>query len=235
MSMREERHPGDLRGEGSSPARPVLIAAGIVTAIAVLVCGGVIGHVAWTDAHRVAQESKFQEKAPGRAREVLKKIARIDVPAGWVPVDGVDRGQMRRAVFGKESAAGFMLQLAKVDFTMAPPGIDRSATSPMLLQMLELENNAPGSSLFVENPEGPATAHTLTVLGDQAHFRFSKGKIPETLEPAWKVVGSFGTQTGVVALLYILPEDEYVEQDVVRMIESIGPTDEDLELQGETD
>jgi hypothetical protein len=233
--MREERHPGDLRESGTRAARPLLIAAGVVAGIAVLVCGGVAGHVAWTDAHRAVEESKSQEKAPERADAILKKIAKIDIPAGWVPVDGVDRGQVRRAIFGRKSAEGFLLQLSKIDFTMAPPGIDRNASSSMPMQMLELENSIPGQSPFTPDPEGPVATHTVTVLGEPTPFKFAKGRIPENQEPAWKVSGTFTTETGLVALLYIVPEDDYDEEAVIRMIESIGPTEDDLALQGGPD
>src|SRR5260370_7689436 len=130
--MHEERHPGDFPEEGRSSARPVLIAAGIILGIVVLVCGGVVGHVAWTDAHRAADEVKNRETSPTRADEILRKIVKIDVPAGLVPLDSDDRGQMRRIIFGRKSAEGFRLHLAKVNFSMSPPTLSHSATPPIL-------------------------------------------------------------------------------------------------------
>jgi hypothetical protein len=126
-----------------------------------------------------------------------------------------------------------MLQLAKIDFTMAPPQADRVASAPMLMQMLEMEFNKPGPARFVPEAEPPETTRVLEVMGQESPFKFSKGRFSETRELAWKVSGTFPTETGLVALIYVAPENEYDEQAVIRMIESIGPAEDDLPTESE--
>jgi hypothetical protein len=225
--MREERHPGDLREEGRSSARPVLIAAGVVLGIALVVCGGVAGHVAWTDAHRVVEEPKDRETIPERADESLRKIVKINLPVGLTPLSSEHRGRVRRVVCGKRVAEGFALQLAKIDFSIAPQGVDREASLPMLKQMLEMENREPGANRFVPDPEPAETTRVLTVLGKEVPFNFSKGKLTVTGEAGWGVSGTFTTETGLVAFKCIVPESEYDEQAMIRMIESIDPGEDD--------
>ena len=228
--MREERRPGDLREEGRSSARPALIAAGFVLGIALVVCGGVAGHVAWTDAHRVVEEPKQPETTPEpeRAEANLRKIVKIDVPAGLSPLISEEYDKSRRVVFGRKPTAGFNLQLSKIYFSMVPPGIDRATSIPGLRQMIARQNSAPGREHFTPQPESTGTTRMLTVMGEENPFSFSKGRLPDTQEVAWIVSGTFSTQTGVVALTCVIPESEYDEQAVIRLIESIGPGDDDV-------
>jgi hypothetical protein len=232
--MREERHPGDLREEGRSSARPALIAAGFVLGIALVVCGGLAAHVAWTDAHRVKDdEPKQPEMTVEEAEANLRKIVKIDVPAGLVPLNSEDHGKKRRVVFGRKPTAGFILQLVKVDFSMVPSGIDRANSTPKLMQMLAIESNSPGSDRFIPEPESTDAKRVLTVMGKEISFSFTKGRLSDTQEGGWKVTGMFSTQTGVVALKCVVPESEYDEQAVIRLIESIGPGEDDAATDAE--
>jgi hypothetical protein len=230
--MREERHPGDLREDRSS-ARPVLIAAGIILGIALIVCGGVAGHVAWTDARRALEESKNRETVPEQAEANLRQIVKIDVPAGLSPLISEHRGKTRRVVFGRKLAEGFALQLAKIDFSMVPAGVDRGDSIPVLTQMLEMENSAPGTNHFMPEREPTETTRVLTVMGEEVPFTFSKGRLLDTGGAASKVTGTFPTRSGLVAFKCIVPENEFDEQAVSRMIESIGPGEDDVATDSE--
>jgi hypothetical protein len=231
--MREERHPGDLREESRSSARPVLIAAGIILGIAIVVCGGVAGHVAWTDARRAVEEPKKHETTPVRAEANLRKIVKIDVPAGLAPLSSEERGKVRRVIFGRKAEEGFVLQLAKIDFSMLPAGVNREESAPMLAQMLEMENSAPGSNHFIPEPEPMETTRVMTVMGEEVAFKFAKGRLSANREVGWQVTGMFPTETGLVALKCVVPESEYDEQAVIRMIESIGPGEDDVVTESE--
>jgi hypothetical protein len=231
--MREERHPGDLREEDRSSARPVLIAAGTVLGIALVVCGGVAGHVAWTDAHRVVEKPKEPETTPEDAEAILRKIVKINVPAGLAPLISEEHGKSRRVVFGRKPTAGFNLQLSKIDFSMVPPGVDRATSIDRLTHMLAMQNSTPGSDPFMPEPKSTDTTRMLTVMGEEISFSFSKGRLSDTRDLAWKVFGTFSTQTGLVALTCVVPESEYDEQAVIRLIESIGPGAEDVATDSE--
>ncbi len=230
--MREERHPGNLLEEDQSSARPVLIAAGITLGIALVVCGGLAAHVAWTGADRVVEVPKEPETTPQDAEANLRKIVKIDVPAGLVPLVSEDHGKRRRVVFGRKPTAGFNLQLSKIDFSMVPPDVDRATSIPRLTQMLEMQNNTPGSDPFTPEPGATDTTHVLTVMGEEISFKFSKGRLSATGEAAWKVSGTFSTQTGLVAVRCVVPESEYDEQAAIRLIESIGPGEDDVATDG---
>jgi hypothetical protein len=231
--MSEERHPGDLREEDRSSARPVLIAAGMVLGFALVICGGVAGHVAWTDAHRAVEAPNEPETAPPEGTEAnLRKIVKIDIPAGLVPLISEEHGKRRRVVFGRKPTAGFNLQLSKIDFSMVPPDIDRAISIPRLTHMLVMQNNTPGSDPFLPEPKSTETTRMLTVMGEEISFSFSKGTLSATREVAWKVSGTFPTQTGLVALTCVVPESEYDEQAVIRLIESIGPGEDDVATDG---
>jgi hypothetical protein len=65
----------------------------------------------------------------------------------------------------------------------------------------------------------------LTVLGQQTVFRFIQGKRALDNKPVWKIWGGFGTTNGLALMILLVPESEFDEEAVVRMIEGIRQAD----------
>lgn len=230
MSMSEERYPGDLRGEAPSSFKVALAVIGTIAGIGILFCSGVAGYVAWQDRGRprAAAEQKDNNPAPDieGALSLLRKIADIDVPAGFEPLDMENMRPMRKITFGRKGGDdGAFLKLASLEAPVMRPGEPApEGTGHMVQQMLEM--GAGQTSTILERvPASEGTTHELNVLGKLVPFQFVKGPLASNKKVVWKVSGSFSAGRGPIALIYTIPEDEFDEEAVVRMIESIRPPD----------
>src|SRR5438445_1711693 len=124
--------------------------------------------------------------------------------------------------FGRKSDDGSTLKMARSERGFVPPGGHPKLNSKILLETFDWRPDQTDTKL-AEVLDPPATTKELTVLGESAEFQFLRGELLDNGKIVWKVLGTFNTSRGPVALIYTIPEDEYDEESVVRMIESIRP------------
>lgn len=235
MSMSEERFPGELQGASSSSLKMGLTVAGCAIGLVLLLCGGVVGYVAWKGAEQPQQQptASADDSAPMKpgmgpaaAEALVRTIIQIDMPVQFEPIDADENPAGCRVTFGRKDAVGTLLKLVRYDLSKAPPEFELRSTAPMLMRMAEMGDGRTSTS-FIEETESSESARNLTVLGETVTFRFVKGKSRAGGQTLRKVTGTFIAGNGFVALVYTIPDENYDEEAVVRMLESIkAPEDE---------
>ena len=200
-----------------------------------LFCGGVAGYVAWKNEEQpkkgpIVSADDSPEMMPGKgpagAPAILRKIMGIELPADFEPIDGEESPQGCRVKFASKVADGAALKLAKIDASMAPPGSDSRSREPMMMRMTDMGDRRTNTAIATETESSESTRE-LTILGTSVTFRFVKGKSATSQRILRKVTGSFISGKGFVALIYTIPDENYDEDAVVRMIESIRAPDDE--------
>jgi uncharacterized membrane protein len=247
----------------SSSIKPILIVVGALAGLSLLVCGGVAGYVALTTpsqtkgqvsdaaADEVPSPPDFFRKNmkedalakripltedPAHVRKIAATILKIDLPPEFEPIEASKEGNVTRAVFGKPTENAALLKMAIL--RMQTPGIDSSVpldepTSRQVLKAAENENGRTDTTLRVTRVKIEPSHRELTVLGQPVDFSFRQGKLVAGGKPVWKIWGAFGTMNEMTGLIILIPESEYDEEAIVRMIESIRPGDTDEPAAGE--
>jgi hypothetical protein len=225
--MSEERRAGDLSGATGSSFKMGLRVAAAAAGAVLLLCGGVAGYVAWigAPADEVALDSakspvNESAKDSERILAIFHKIVDIDVPADFVPLSGDSFGMGRTVTIGRKDADGALLKLSRMDLPTTQGDGTAPAPDQMLLQMTE-KGSELTTSTFSEVSGDSASNRELTVLGKPETFQFLKGKRQAGGKTLRKAGGAFTIGNSRVALIYTIPEEEYDEEAVVRMIESI--------------
>jgi len=235
--MSEERFPEELQGAGSSSLKMGLTVLGCAIGLVLLLCGGVIGYVAWQGAEQpqMAPIPSAKDvpptnpgKGPAAAEAIVRKIVRIDMPADFEPIDGDEMPPGCRVTFGSRNTDGALLKLARFDLSMAPPGSDPRSHEPRLMRMAETGKGKTSTSIAKETESSESTRQ-LTILGESVAFRFVKGKSHAGDRYLRKVTGTFRAANGFVALVYTTPDANYEEEAVVHMLESIRAPNDDSE------
>jgi hypothetical protein len=179
---------------------------------------------------------------PALVRKIAAAIVDIDLPAGFEPIEGLRYDVRRRAVFGKKTDDAALLKLgasnAEAGRTHSPASLDDPMMMKYVVGIAETENGRTITTLKATQSQkkGEYLQRDLTVLGQKAAFAFKHGKRTSDNKPVWKVWGSFTTANGAAALILLVPESEFDEEAIVRMIESIRPaTDEKSGSSADTD
>lgn len=247
MSIHEESRSDEFTDSGS-PLKIAFIVIAFLGSVMLLVCGGVAGFVAWEDSGRppVPKDTHIrmpdgETTEPAEMRLVAGTIVNIDLPDGFEPVEAENMQTVRKVAFVRRSSGEAVLKLARLDVPEDVPKFDprmQEQDPEVHERFLEMmaqfgkrdfarvsEMAEKGSELTdtaVEAPDG--TERELAVSGERVVFRFQNGTLKRTGKPIRKVSGVFKMGRGRVALVYTIPEAEYDEEAIVRMIESIRPT-----------
>ncbi|MEX0717049.1 MAG: hypothetical protein WD066_10690 [Planctomycetaceae bacterium] len=203
----------------STATKVVLILAAIFGGFVMLCCGG----LAWFGWR--AQQSVIRD--PDGVREATATIAEIEIPERFRPVGGLDTqrlpvvgrfmpGGMRMVMY--ESPSGGALMLMALDRELLA-GEDDPET--LMRRMLE-QQKAPRRPHQVEVDPDDAVVREFEVRGRTVPFQFTKARDEKSGVAGRQVMGVFDAQDGNSAILVIfVPETEYDEAEIVRIIESI--------------
>jgi hypothetical protein len=179
---------------------------------------------------------------PAVVRKIAAAIVDIDLPAVFEPIEGLRYDVRRRAVFGKKTEDAAILKLGACNTATGRSPSPASLDDPMMMKYVlgiaETENGRTTTILKAAQSQkkGEYLQRDLTVLGQKAAFAFKHGKRTSDNKPVWKIWGSFTTANGAAALILLVPESEFDEEAIVRMIESIRPaTDEKSGSSADTD
>jgi hypothetical protein len=221
--MSEDRFPGDLSNGSSSSLKLGLKVAGIALGMAVLLCGGVAAYVAMQDDGSQANATKVPPATPMMKPEAMRaiaaKIVEIDIPADFEPISANESSYGLEATFGRRNTDGAFLKLRRMFPSTMPRGADPRSAGEMVLHVADRGDELTDTTL-TGMPE-PESTRELTVLGNLEKFKFFRGKRSSGEKTVRKVAGSFMIPAGLIVLIYTIPEEEYDEEAVVRMIESI--------------
>jgi hypothetical protein len=249
MDMHEDR---DF-SPSSSSMKTIFAVAGALLGLMVLVCGGAAGYVALTgtppsEVERPTRGESMPPEVKGRFQKMEREmasqripptedpdivmtvaagIARIDLPEGFEPLEAQGMMSKRRAVFGKKSDNAALLKLAGSNWKLfedAPRANSDDAIRFEVMKIAESNDNGRTHTVLKSTrKEMNSMQRELSVLGDKAMFEFRQGTRESDKKPVWRVWGTFRIPKGMAALIYLVPEAEFDEEAVVRMIESIRP------------
>jgi hypothetical protein len=222
VSMSEERHPGEFPEAHESSFKTGLRVTAIVVGLGLLVLGGVAAYVAWTDpsgvfAKLLAPSALDHPKIKTPEPIILS----IDLPPGFERTVMDRTPPMLLVAFGRKSDAGAELILGRVELSKVPAGSSLETQRIKMLQNLEREIE--DDMTFRRVADSIATARELTVLGQRSSIEIIHGTRGRGAKRYAKVAGVFSTEQARIAVVFIIPEEEYDEEAVVRMFESIRP------------
>jgi hypothetical protein len=219
--MGEERNLEELPEARASSFTMVLGVTGIVLGLGVLFCGGVAAYVASTGPSGKDAETHPAPPAPDleNIRTTARKIADVDLPPGFEPLRNGSSPMMMVVTFGRPDVPATELTIGRIEQSSIPTDSSPETQANRMLQMLEMG----GGTTTILRGTNSTTTRELTVLGQPASFKTMRGAVGPNEVRVTKVIGSFRTKAARIVLSYTIPEEEYDEDAVVRMIESIRP------------
>jgi len=237
----------------TSTVKPILAALGVMFGLMLLLCGGAAGYVALTspprseepvqtgapmvrpeDSPEFQRMKKLRETRevpftddPDVVRKIAATIVDIDLPPDFEPIEA-NRGVAHRwVVFGKKSEPAALLKMAgmhRPNGDNSVPLVFDARAKVQILQSAENENGRNDTMLKNTRQRTQSVERELTIAGQKAVFEFKQGLRYSDKTPVRKIVGAFPTRTGgLAALIYMVPESEYDEEAVIRMLESMRP------------
>lgn len=227
MSIHEDwNDPDPRKKEGlSTTVKVLLIVGGVGTLFILLCCGGaflLVGRFENILKEQGINLRDFAENAhvtdPDAIRERTQKIVKIEIMPGFEPQQAVDIVVMKFVQYGKANDANSVLML--MAFSNKFTGGQKPTQDEMLnafRQQQARQGDAAGNNVAVQETE----TRELMVRGQKVAFQFIKGINETTGAVVREVLGSFPTQNGIGMLMLVVPEDEYDEPAVLKMIDSI--------------
>lgn len=192
---------------GLSGGMKILIGLLIFGALSAVVCCGVGIYLAMN-------VFSFTEDAT-KIAEIREEIIGIDIPEEMPPQIGVRMNmfgafKMEMAGYGTESEQGLLLMQMQVGDT-SPEELERQ-----LKQQMNQQAASQGKNVTIESSE----TRVLQVAGEDREFVFAVGKDQEG-NAVRQVSGTFTGRNGAGMILFILPEEEWSEETVLGIIQSI--------------
>lgn len=196
---------------GMSTGMKVLMGLLIFSALSLVVCCG--------GAYWFLSNSTTTTNNPAEIDAMRDKIATIVLPAVYEPGAGV----------------GFnVFDIVKMDMVAYGRSKDPENGGIVLMQMsgssitekddlrLEFEKEAEKQGTNQDINVTSQETRTFTIDGEEVDFEFVTGTRPESDEVVHQVVGLFKGREGVAFLMIFETDNNWDEEEVVRMIESIS-------------
>ncbi len=191
---------------GMSTGFKVMIALLVIFALGMCACCGVGVYLA-------KQAMNFTDD-PAKIAAIQQKIADIDLPEDMAPAMGGSMNlglfQMDLAGYGQEG--GKFLMLMQMQITGAEEAeVER--------QFRQQANRQGDNDIAINKSE----VRTLTVDGEEREFVFAEGTmdVDGAQKAVHQVTGMFSARDGYGYLFLIVPTEEWDEEAVIHMIESI--------------
>jgi len=200
----DQPYPPEKQGMGCLPK--VLIGLAVGGAVCLALCCG----LGW---YFTSQAMKTTEE-PAEIEEIRRGIVNIDLPEDMPPSFGGEFNfgmfQMEMAGYGEQQGKFLMLMQMQV------AGLSEEEMKQQFRQQAAQQQN---ESVRITNSE----TRTLTIDGQPEEFVFAEGMMQtdEGETPIRQVTGTFPSREGHGFLMLIVPEEEWNEDEVVEMIESI--------------
>lgn len=199
----------------SSTTKVVLIILGAGGVLALVCCGGVM-YFGKQFADKI-QNSISQD--PARIREVTASIVDVTVPDVYSPKMAMDFGmmgmQMKMCAYSRDGDAGgvFIMEMT------APPNANKAQMKQQFQQSLRQQGQ--NQDVTIDSSE----TRTFSINGEECQFEFIKGKNTQTNQDMRQVMGVIPGKSGTAFLMLFESEENWDEDAVIRMIESMGGTE----------
>lgn len=213
-------HSDPADGGSTSTSKVLLIILGIGGVLLLVCCGG--GYFLFrAGAEKLEQAVKeMTTEDPAEINRITASIVDITMPEAYSPkaavkVPFVDM-QMCFFMRGDESSPGGDSSGVMI---MQMPGSAAANKAQMKQQFQQqARQQQQNPDVAIESTE----THTFTIDGEEYQFEFIKGKNAETGQAMRQVMGVIPSKKGVAFLMVFETEENWDEEAVVRMIESIG-------------
>jgi hypothetical protein len=217
------------RKQGMSSTAKVLIILGSIAGVCLLACCGGVVFVGW----------KFQDfaknvvanlatKDPQQIRDRTAKIIHVEIPEQqFPPAVAIDVVVMKEIIYGTlDKPNRPMLVIVEMDknYLGQQGGGSAKQQRQEILRAMKQQGQQPGMDTDI-NEESSETRE-FDIAGEKVPFEFIKGKASQGGTPTRQVVGVIQGRAGLIMLMIIVPESEYDEAAVVRMLESIRLPDD---------
>jgi hypothetical protein len=198
----------------STGAIVAIVAVVVVVVLGLACCGGV---VFW--GRGLAQ--KFQQSFsddPQRIAEIAGSISSLQVPPEYAPQFGMDFGfglmQMKMTAYARADESGMVMLMEM----QAPPGTNKQQVEASFRQSLQQQGHEQAIT------ETSRVVRKITINDEESEFAFVSGKAQDTQKAVRQVSGVFPGRGGPAFLMIFDTEENWDEDAIVRMIESLGGT-----------
>lgn len=198
-----------------SSGSKVLLILGTIGGLCLLLCcgGGFFIYYKVKDAFSITTNA-------AEVKKQAEDVAHIDIPESYTPASGmrfsVAGVTMKMIIYqvGANNQGGLVLM------EMNQPGADPKQVREQMLQQMRQQQSQGGG--FNSNINAQSTETKIfKINGEQAEFDFIKGTRAGDATVMRQIVGTFPGKNGTVMFMLIIPDSDYDEETVVKMIMSI--------------
>ena len=195
------------------------MSTGLKVALILLAAGGVLMLVCCGGMAFVVNKVKNNiSEDPAVVRARTKDVTDIEIPDDFQPVMSMDLIIMKMFVYetkkqdGQTKKHDGMLMIAELHQNFAK---DQNAEAQMKDAMNKQGKGQPDLDII------KSETREFEIKGKPASFKFSEAQDPKTKKEFRQVTGSFPGKAGTAMLVLQVPANEYDEEEIVEMIESI--------------
>ncbi len=215
-----EQHYGEDVAPQKSGGFNWLLGCGLGCGVMALICCGGVGILGY---QMVQQFNNSLTDVPEEIVAISDRIATFDRPDTFKPVVGAE---FDFNLIGKVIVANGAVYVSEGDeglFVLAEFGEAFAGNSVEYLQqqmsrVIEETGQDPESTLVFDGEEQEVP---FTIRGEETTFQFTRGRDTQDDQEYIQVLGGFPGTEGPVVVWGILPLEEYSEQDISELIESI--------------
>ncbi len=192
----------------------VVLTLGIVFAVVLLLCCGVIGFFLYPLSHSITRDS-------AAIRQITGKIVSIDLPPQFAPFMAIDdfsipgTGVSFSLAVYAENPAGNTIMLAAIK----GKDIEHVSQQQLEMQLKQSAASQPGGAKQVAIEE--THQRKINVHGKPVSFTISTGKEVQSGKPWLQATGMFQSDSGMTMFIFSGDASKYSEDQVARIIESI--------------
>ncbi len=213
--FQQEPAPQAKKGSGSK----VLLILGTIAGLGLVVCCGGAG-VGYYMLKDKIKDAFSMTSDPVEVKQKLDEIITIDVPDQFSPMSamrispGVFTMKMIMYQGGANSQSGLVIM------EMNQPGADPKQMRDQMLQQMRSQQAQGGGFNSQINVQSKETK-PFNINGEATEFDFVKGTRSGDATAMRQIVGTFPGRNGTVLLMVIMPESDYNEEAMLKMIKSI--------------
>jgi hypothetical protein len=227
MSQQDDFHDVPTQKQGMSSTSKVLLILGSIAGVFLLACcgGGIFMYMKAKDAIQNFAQN-FTTTDPAEVRERTAGIIHIEIPDEFPPLRAFNFLVMQQILYGKEGGGSIVMIMEMGQQMQGGQGAAglKQQRQQMLRQMRQQQQGQQGGNLNTEMTEESSETREFTINGEKVPFEFIKGQANGV--PTRQVAGIFAGRTGTIMIMVMVPESEYHEDVIVKMIESIRLPDD---------
>jgi len=198
------------------------MSTGVKVLIGVLVGGGLLSLLCCGGFVYFGMNAVEIVNTPAEVEAMTQEIVKIQIPEGFNGVSGFKFemfgvGMKMVAYTGPNEGSSILIMESK-----QPGGGSAEAQMEQFQNQMEQQGQGEGGEFQQEGlTDRESETRTLTVGGAPVEFTFAKGKGEQSGVETRQVSGVIEGKEGAVIIMIQIPEADYNEEEIVKMIESI--------------